>query len=39
MSLKGKGKASTLVKNAKEEDNKSAFANAKAKAKAADHLI
>jgi hypothetical protein len=32
MSLKGKGKASNLVNNAKEEDNKSAFANAKAKA-------
>ena len=32
MSLKGKGKASTLVKEAKNEDNKTAFANAKAKA-------
>ena len=32
MSLKGKGKASNLVKSAKEEDVKSAFASAKAKA-------
>ena len=32
MSLKGKGKASTLEKEAKNEDNKTAFANAKAKA-------
>ena len=32
MSLKGKGKASNLVSKAKEEDTKSAFASAKAKA-------
>ena len=32
MSLKGKGKASGLVKNAEKEDNLTAFANAKAKA-------